>query len=342
MSTNQNKTEDYKIKLVNYLVENNLYFGNKELQQDLRAYTIGVIKSANRRYQLHFFDVNKQLQALMRVYGLLKFLKSHKIYKRRPLLFFGLNTKGVDFGLREKILSLNKNIFKLCFSYRLATKKKNSKKAFDHILNTYYSVIYASSNKGKNQKYEGNIKKITYFFNYFFGYKNSQPMDTLPSKKDIKSSTFMKNFLLELSSHGLFFDTWASGFYSNYRFLHQISRTFTLSKQQSIYNLSLLQKSNTIPAAAIFFSSEGYENCFKELNKMGIPIICIVNTNNSLDYVDYPLFGDGSRIKVLLFYIFAIKEALSCTTQQDLKDTTLSVKMRRNLLREGKQKLFAR
>jgi hypothetical protein len=39
-----------------------------------------------------------------------------------------------------------------------------------------------------------------------------------------------------------------------------------------------LSKKEDFPGAAVFFSKKGYENLFLDLQKLGIPVICIIDS----------------------------------------------------------------
>ena len=70
----------------------------------------------------------------------------------------------------------------------------------------------------------------------------------------------------------------------------------------------VLGKSKKLPGAVVFFfSREGYDYFFSELKKLGVPVVCIVNSNESLKNIDFPLLGDNSLLNVIYFYQKIIK-----------------------------------
>ena len=63
---------------------------------------------------------------------------------------------------------------------------------------------------------------------------------------------------------------------------------------------------------AIFIIDVGYESiAVKEANKLGIPVIGIVDTNNSLDGVDYVIPGNDDAIRAIQLYTSAAADAIS-------------------------------
>lgn len=282
---NNKNLGSFKLKLINILINNRLYFGDKKLERSLSRYVVNK-SSASFNDSVYLFSVSKQLKALMSVYFLLRDLKS----KKRPVLFFGLNTKGLDLDNAKIVETLNRKIFGLCFSPYIYNESLKS--FYEKCLDDYYQIAISGSkaNKKSNKK----LEKESQFFNFFFTNKN-------------RLKTYFKTEV-----NGFFFNSWVSGSYSNYCFLSRFGKNDSLYKQHTMKTMSSFYSDYGIssPGVAIFFSRKGYENCFKELKEMGIPIICLVNSNESLNGVDYPLFGNNSNIKVNLFYIFAIKEAL--------------------------------
>ena len=59
-----------------------------------------------------------------------------------------------------------------------------------------------------------------------------------------------------------------------------------------------------------FFSRIGYDYFFPEFKKFGIPVICVVNSNESIKDIDFPLIGDNSLSWVNYFYLQIIRLAI--------------------------------
>ncbi|WGZ96273.1 MAG: 30S ribosomal protein S2 [Candidatus Thiothrix putei] len=63
---------------------------------------------------------------------------------------------------------------------------------------------------------------------------------------------------------------------------------------------------------AIFVIDVGYEKiAVQEANKLGIPVIGVVDTNNSLQGVDYVIPGNDDAIRAIQLYVSAASDAVS-------------------------------
>jgi len=63
---------------------------------------------------------------------------------------------------------------------------------------------------------------------------------------------------------------------------------------------------------AIFVIDVGYENiAIKEANKLGIPVVGIVDTNNQAEGIDYVVPGNDDAIRAISLYAQAVAEAVS-------------------------------
>jgi len=63
---------------------------------------------------------------------------------------------------------------------------------------------------------------------------------------------------------------------------------------------------------AIFVIDVGYEKiAVQEANKLGIPVIGIVDTNNSLQGVDYVIPGNDDAIRAIQLYVSAAADAIN-------------------------------
>ncbi len=63
---------------------------------------------------------------------------------------------------------------------------------------------------------------------------------------------------------------------------------------------------------AIFVIDVGYEKiAVQEANKLGIPVIGVVDTNNSLQGVDYVIPGNDDAIRAIQLYVAATSDAIN-------------------------------
>ncbi len=270
--------------LIQNILKNNIYIGSLSINKDMKKF----IYTINNKDGRSIFDVSKQARQIYKVCLLLKGLKRRK----KPILFFGLNPLKINFQDKIVASSLNKQIFKLGFSIIDPEKKE----FIDSRIDDFYDSVY--------------VKKI---------YKNSEI-----------ESVFMDfyNFIElaikneEVSVNGHFFGNWGEGSISNYHCLMALLRnslkddgdakileeSILTERFQNLMVLSyVLGKSKKLPGAVVFFSREGYDYFFSELKKLGVPVVCIVNSNESLKNIDFPLLGDNSLLNVIYFYQKIIK-----------------------------------
>lgn len=268
--------------LVKSILKNKVHLGNPKINDGLKDFISGFLKKENKSV----FNLLKQINQIRKVKFLLKAIKR----KRRPILFFGINSFKFDNDSKFEVLSLNRSIFNLCFSLSGSKKEK-----IKNLITEYYSHSYVDNNL-----FEENL------------YDDLQIFDL-----NIRKLVNQKEVYL----NGYFFDGWDEGSFSNYHFLKKdlyspnIEKPDkeTLNKLKNLNSLSkVLNVSNKRhrPGAAIFFSQKGYDHVFKEFTKLGIPTICIVNSNESLKNIDIPLLGDNSCINVINFYQGIIEESL--------------------------------
>ena len=63
---------------------------------------------------------------------------------------------------------------------------------------------------------------------------------------------------------------------------------------------------------AIFVIDVGYEKiAVQEANKLGIPVIGVVDTNNSLEGIDYVIPGNDDAIRAIQLYVSAAADAVN-------------------------------
>ena len=86
-------------------------------------------------------------------------------------------------------------------------------------------------------------------------------------------------------------------------------------------NLSGIKKLTKVPDA-LFIIDTGYERiAIQEANKLNIPVIAIVDSNNSFDGVDYMIPGnDDSMSSINLFLTEVTKIIKNNTVKKDVKD----------------------
>lgn len=263
--------------LVDCILNNKVHLGNSAINKDIKNFIYGV----NSKNNQSVFDIFKQIGQIRKVYFLLKTLKKRK----KPILFFGISQFGLDSKSKNIALDINYEIFKLSF-----TLYGNKKQKINSELKKFYSKVY-----------EGRCSL-------------NKPKDIYQIFNDL--DIFLENFIKErkVEKNGLFFDSWEEGFASNYHYLKSsldniLKENKSLNKNEDfikqlrlLNNLSSFLDNNELPGAAVFFSKTGYEHFFQEFKKMGVPVVCILNSEESLDSVDYPLLGDNSSLNTILFY----------------------------------------
>ena len=75
-------------------------------------------------------------------------------------------------------------------------------------------------------------------------------------------------------------------------------------------SLGGIKEMNSLPDA-LFVLDVGYEDiCVKEANKLGIPVIGVVDTNNSPDGIDYIIPGNDDALRAIQLYISSIADAI--------------------------------
>jgi small subunit ribosomal protein S2 len=96
--------------------------------------------------------------------------------------------------------------------------------------------------------------------------------------------------------------------------LEQISKKegLTLSRQLEKLERSLggIKDMNTLPDA-LFVIDVGHENiAISEANKLGIPVVGVVDTNNSPKGVDYVIPGNDDAIRAIKLYVDGMADAI--------------------------------
>ena len=276
--------------LIKSIIKNKVYLSDFiSINKDM----INFIDSSNNKEI--FFDTYKQVHQIQKVYFFLKNLTR----KNKSILFFGFNK--FHFGDIEDTVGasmFNKEIFKSCFS--VLTPKYQT--FIERKIENFYNSIYI-----KNKDYSDN--EIVALFENFENF-----LKLAIKKKHIKIN-------------GQFFDCWNEGMASNYHWFNSLLKkslnddapeyviilnNFMLTERfQNFNSVSLaLGKSQNLPGAVVFFSRIGYDYFFPEFKKFGIPVICVVNSNESIKDIDFPLIGDNSLSWVNYFYLQIIRLAI--------------------------------
>lgn len=87
-----------------------------------------------------------------------------------------------------------------------------------------------------------------------------------------------------------------------------LMRTRQLSKLSR--SLGGIKEMKGLPDA-LFVLDVGYEDiCIKEANKLGIPVIGVVDTNNSPEGVDYIIPGNDDALRAIQLYITSVADAI--------------------------------
>jgi ribosomal protein S2 len=294
------KKKEYKMLDIKKTIDHKGYIGDNYLNKDLIGFVAGISKIKGN----YIFNFSKQVQALRRVFFLIKKLK----LLNKPILFFGLNKKVYEDVYLPQISRINKEIYDLSFTFLCEDKK------LKNLINNFYLNFYEKPNFDNL-----NELVISNCFREF--------------NKVLKLKFFSKNIII----NGFFFDNWEGSYFSNYNTLKshlnfRIKKLFfeleefngrnSLKEKESLSNFLLkfrsfyflskiLKKDESLPGAAVFFSKEGYEDLFLEFKRLGIPVICVVNSSDSLKGIDYPLFGNTKYFDIIIFYQKLFKKILN-------------------------------
>ena len=60
----------------------------------------------------------------------------------------------------------------------------------------------------------------------------------------------------------------------------------------------------------------------KEANKMGIPIVAVIDSNSNPEGIDYPIPGNDDAIRSIEYYCSAVSETI--TNEVSLKETKIN------------------
>jgi small subunit ribosomal protein S2 len=88
-----------------------------------------------------------------------------------------------------------------------------------------------------------------------------------------------------------------------------LMRTRELEKLER--SLGGIKDMNGLPDA-MFVIDVGYEKiAVSEANKLGIPVVAVVDTNNSIEGVDYVIPGNDDAMRAIQLYVSAAADAIS-------------------------------
>jgi ribosomal protein S2 len=270
--------------LINHMIKNKIYISGPGLHKDFYNFVLSVDVKGKV-----VLDVYKQVNQILKVNSLI----SRLVRERKPILFFGLNKLNLGSQDLLAVKSLNKDIFNLCFSF----------------------PGLEGLDLGRNKAYKG----IQRFYEQVFFNKKLSSLSLFSNFEKYINCLIQKG---ALRLNGFFIDTWEGGLISNFHYLFPFinrsvglslkGRSLGLDKYNSLKSLSyVLGNSNNLPGAVILFSREGYNSFFKECQKLGIPVICVVSSNESLKNIDFPLFGNNKSLKTFRFYFIMLRQIIN-------------------------------
>lgn len=276
-------------RLLNFIIKNNLCFGDFHKNKGLDKY----IWNFEDYHGTVLFNIYEQIKMLHKV----RIVFSRALFKRKRILFLGINYLNFSRSGFHNINLINREIFKLCFQFF----DPKLKILFNDLLDKVFDNIYSLYLKGQKSR------NISLFLKNFKNY-NKRLSKLVRDRK--------------LRTVGFFFSSWLQGSFSNYHFLSGRldnfikkvwgSNQINVGEDKSLSfdryrNLKLISKifdysDQGLPGAIVCFSRIGYNSFFSELHKLGIPIICIVSDDDNLEDIDYPLIGDSLDLGVFYFY----------------------------------------
>ena len=289
------KTNRKGDKLINLLISNNLYLSGSGITDEFGGYVDYKLQKSDH-YVFNLIEQAKMVSKLCLVINRVKISK-------KPIMFFGVNRSGLSKHDNLRALSINEDIFNLCFSS--GTFPPSANKDF------FKAVILFE-------------KVLSDLFTFFY-------RDKVVLKDNFIRRMYVADAAIEafiragvVRRNGYFFDAWEPGSSTNFRALEAsvvlsiwdffnnkgthktFSRTEFSNIRDRYRNLffigEVFARNSESPGAAVFFSRRGYEGAFSELRELNIPIICVVSSGDSFEGVDYPLLGNHSRLTTTIFY----------------------------------------
>lgn len=129
------------------------------------------------------------------------------------------------------------------------------------------------------------------------------------------------NFCLRSKQQYFYFsdESWVLGVLTNRKILFKYKTKFlvNLKKKNEIQKKKFFERFNSIlkfdkqPNLIIVFNYTKNINILKEAHKIGIPTISIINSQDNLQFVDYPIPGNFNSKKAGILYYNLIKLALT-------------------------------
>lgn len=87
-------------------------------------------------------------------------------------------------------------------------------------------------------------------------------------------------------------------------------------REKLLKNLSGIRKMRQLPAALFVIDSKKEEIAVHEANKLGIPIVAVLDTNCDPDVVDYPLPGNDDAIRAIRLFCDLASDAVKAGSDE--------------------------
>ena len=86
---------------------------------------------------------------------------------------------------------------------------------------------------------------------------------------------------------------------------------YTRQHEKLVRNLGGIRDLKRPPGAVFVIDTKEEETAVKEANKLGIPVVGIVDTNADPDVIDYPVPGNDDAIRSIQLFARLAKEAIA-------------------------------
>ncbi len=83
------------------------------------------------------------------------------------------------------------------------------------------------------------------------------------------------------------------------------------SYEKLVKNLGGIRTMKTLPSAVFVIDTVEEETAVREANKLGIPVVGIVDTNSDPDMVQFPVPGNDDAIRAITLYVRTAAEAIA-------------------------------
>jgi len=94
-------------------------------------------------------------------------------------------------------------------------------------------------------------------------------------------------------------------------------------KEKLLRDLGGIRDMSQLPQALVIVDTKREEIAVKEANKLGIPIIGLIDTNSDPDFIDYPVPGNDDALKSIRFVFSYIAEAVTEGRKEFLEADTI-------------------